>query len=111
MIISNDTITEDTQNAIVSVFAEFFKDELAQESGNHIYATKADSIICENVINADDDPGEWAPGAHVIIYHVNGMPGIDHIREWGKVQDQLGKSPTWYYVEAINNEVSAVFSL
>ena len=56
--ISKDTIAEETQNAIVSVFAEFFKDELAQESGNHIYATKADTIICENVINADDDAGE-----------------------------------------------------
>jgi len=108
MIMPNDVITSETQYAIVSVFAEFFKDELAQESGNHIYATKADSIICENVVNADDDPGEWAPGAHAIIYHVNGMPSIDYIEEWGKVSDLL---PDFYYVEAINPEVSAVYNL
>ena len=108
MFISNDAITEETQHAIVSVFAEFFKDELAQPSGNHIYLTKADTIICENVVDADDDPGEWAPGAHAIIYHVNGMPSIDYIEEWGKVSDLL---PDFYYVEAINPEVSAVYNL
>ena len=106
--ISKDTIAEETQNAIVSVFAEFFKDELAQESGNHIYATKADTIICENVVNADDDVGGWAPGAHAIIYHVNGMPSIDYIEEWAKVSKQL---PDFFYVEAINPEVSAVYNL
>ncbi len=106
--ISKNTITEETQNAIVSVFAEFFKDELAQESGNHIYATKADSIICENVINADDDAGGWSPEAHAIIYHVNGMPSIDYIEEWAKVSQQL---PDLFYVEAINPEVSAVYNL
>ena len=108
MIMPNDVITSETQYAIVSVFAEFFKDELAQESGNHIYATKADSIIGQSVVNAEDDPGEWAPGAHAIIYHVNGMPSIDYIEEWGKVSNLL---PDFYYVEAINPEVSAVYNL
>jgi hypothetical protein len=108
MIMPNDVITSETQYAIVSVFAEFFKDELAQESGNHIYATKADSIIGQSVVNAEDDPGEWAPEAHAIIYHVNGMPSIDYIEEWGKVSDML---PDFYYVEAINPEVSAVYNL
>ena len=106
--ISKDTIAEETQNAIVSVFAEFFKDELAQESGNHIYATKADTIICENVVNADDDAGEWAPNAHAVIYHVNGMPSIECIDQWAKVSQQL---PDFFYVEAINSEVSAVYNL
>ncbi len=106
--ISKDTITAETQFAIVSVFAEFFKDELAQESGNHIYATKADTIICENVVNADDDVGGWAPGAHAIIYHVNGMPSIECIDQWAKVSQQL---PDFFYVEAINSEVSAVYNL
>jgi len=108
MIMPNDVITSETQYAIVSVFAEFFKDELAQPSGNHIYATKADSIICENVVNADDDPGGWAPGAHAIIYHVNGMPSIERIDQWAKVSQLL---PDFYYVEAINPEVSAVYNL
>jgi hypothetical protein len=106
--ISKDTITEETQFAIVSVFADFFKDELAQESGNHIYATKADTIICENVVNADDDAGEWAPNAHAVIYHVNGMPSIECIDQWAKVSQQL---PDFFYVEAINSEVSAVYNL
>ena len=101
----------ETQSAILAVFKDFFKEELGQDSGHHRYATKADKIVCENVIPADDDQGDWCRDAEVIIYHVNGMPGIDHLREWGKVSDQLGKSPTWYYVEAINSEVSAVYSL
>ena len=101
----------ETQSAILAVFKDFFKEELGQDSGNHIHATKADKIVCENVIPAEDDTGGWAPDAHAIIYHVNGMPSIDYLREWGLVGDQLGKSPTWYYVEAINSEVSAVYSL
>ena len=106
--ISKDTITAETQYAIVSVFADFFKDELAQESGNHIYATKADTIICENVVNADDDAGGWSPNAHAVIYHVNGMPSIECIDQWAKVSQQL---PDFFYVEAINSEVSAVYNL
>ena len=105
---NKDQITNETQYAIVSVFAEFFKDKLAQESGNHIYATKADKIICENVVNADDDAGEWSPAAHAIIYHVNGMPSIERIEEWARVSQML---PDFFYVEAINSEVSAVYNL
>jgi len=65
----------------------------------------------ECIYDPSEDPGEWAPDAHAIIYHTNGMPSIERIREWGLVGDYLGKSPIWYYVEAINPEVSAVFSL
>ena len=101
----------ETQSAILAVFAEHFKGMLGEDSGNHIYTTKADTLVCENVIPADDDQGEWAPNAHAIIYHVNGMPSIDHIDKWAKVSAMLIKPPTWYYVEAINSEVSAVFSL
>ena len=111
MQLNKDEVTCETQTAILAVFCEHFKDLLGQDSGNHIHATKADALVCENVVNADDDAGGWAPEAHTIIYHVNGMPSIERIREWGKVSDQLGKSPTWYYVEAINSEVSAVYSL
>jgi hypothetical protein len=63
------------------------------------------------VCPASEDPGEWAPNAHAIIYHTNGMPSIDHIDKWGKVSDMLPSDKQWYYVEAINSEVSAVFSL
>tara|TARA_B100000131_G_C17979277_1_gene557895 strand:+ start:569 stop:898 length:330 start_codon:yes stop_codon:yes gene_type:complete len=101
----------ETQSAILAVFKDFFKEELGQDSGNHIHATKADKIVCENVIPAEDDAGEWAPSAHAIIYHVNGMPSIDHIEKWGKVSDMLESDKQWLYVEAINPEVSAVFSL
>jgi len=108
---SKDKITCDTQSAILAVFAKDFKNLLGQDSGNHIYTTKADEMVCNQVVNADDDPGEWSPEAHTIIYHHGSMPSIDRIGEWGQVSDHLGKSPTWYYVEAINNEVSAVYSL
>tara|TARA_Y100000817_G_scaffold307654_1_gene294366 strand:+ start:165 stop:494 length:330 start_codon:yes stop_codon:yes gene_type:complete len=101
----------ETQSAILAVFKDHFKGMLGEDSGNHIHATKADKIVCENVIPAEDDAGDWCRHAEVIIYHVNGMPSIDSIEKWGKVSDQLGKSPTWYYVEAINSEVSAVYSL
>ncbi len=57
---------------------------------------------------ASEDPGEWAPSAEVIIYHTNGMPSISRLNEWGQVSNEL---PGMHYVEAINNEVSAVFSL
>jgi len=63
------------------------------------------------VCPANEDPGEWAPNAHAIIYHTNGMPSIDHIDKWAKVSAMLVKPPEWFYVEAINNEVSAVFNL
>ena len=60
------------------------------------------------VIPAEEDPGEWAPGAYTVIYHTNGMPSISRLTEWGQVSNEL---PDTFYVEAINNEVSAVFSL
>tara|TARA_Y100001937_G_scaffold123438_1_gene186293 strand:+ start:1985 stop:2269 length:285 start_codon:yes stop_codon:yes gene_type:complete len=60
------------------------------------------------VIPAEEDPGEWALGAYTVIYHINGMPSIERIEEWSQVSDQL---PDKFYVEAINSEVSAVFSL
>ena len=108
---NKDQIACEAQSAILEVFKDHFKRAAAQDSGNHIHTNKAEKIVCENVIPAEDDAGGWAPNAHAIIYHVNGMPSINCIREWGLVGDHLGKSPTWYYVEAINNEVSAVYSL
>ena len=60
------------------------------------------------VIPAEEDAGEWAPGAYTVIYHTNGMPSISRLTEWGQVSDEL---PDMFYVEAINNEVSAVFNL
>ena len=104
----SDNITCETQSAILAVFAEDFKDLLAEDSGNHIYTTKADDMVCNNVVNADDDPGEWAPGAYAVIYHHGRMPSINRIEEWGKVSDLL---PDFFYVEAINPEVSAVYNL
>ena len=110
MQLSKDEVTNEVQSTILSVFREFFKDELGQDSGNHIHATKADNIVCENVVNADEDPGEWSREAMTIIYHDDLMPsygGIFHIDLWAKVSDVLGD----YYVEPINGEVSAVYSL
>ena len=60
------------------------------------------------VIPAEEDPGEWALGAYTVIYHINGMPSISRLTEWGQVSDEL---PDGFYVEAINNEVSAVFNI
>jgi hypothetical protein len=108
MIMPNDVITCETQSAILAVFAKDFKDLFAEDSGNHIYTTKADDMVCNNVVNADDDPGEWAPGAYAVIYHHGLMPSIERIEEWGKVSDML---PDFFYVEAINPEVSAVYNL
>ena len=107
MQLSKDEVTNEAQSAIMTVFAKHFKDMLAEDSGNHIYTTKADNLICNSVVNADDDAGEWSREAMVIIYHVNGMPSINRIEEWGKVSDILDD----YYVEAINPEVSAIYSL
>ena len=107
MQLNKDEVTNEVQSTILSVFRDFFEDELAQDSGNHIYATKADNLVCNSVVNADDDAGEWSREAMVIIYHVNGMPSINRIEEWGKVSDILDD----YYVEAINPEGSAIYSL
>ena len=60
------------------------------------------------VCPADEDPGEWAPGAYTVIYHTGNMPSISRLTEWGQVSNEL---PDMFYVEAINNEVSAVFNL
>jgi hypothetical protein len=110
MQLNKDEVTNEVQSTILSVFRDFFEDELAQDSGNHIYATKADTIVGESVVNADEDPGEWSREAMTIIYHADGMPsygGNFHIELWSKVSDVLDD----YYVEPINGEVSAVYSL
>ena len=60
------------------------------------------------VCDPSEDPGEWAPNAHAIIYHTGNMPSISRLTEWGQVSNEL---PDMFYVEAINNEVSAVFNL
>jgi hypothetical protein len=60
------------------------------------------------VIPAEEDAGEWAPGAYTVIYHTGNMPSISRLTEWGQVSNEL---PDMFYVEAINNEVSAVFNL
>jgi hypothetical protein len=60
------------------------------------------------VCDPSEDPGEWAPNAHAIIYHTGNMPSISRLTEWGQVSNEL---PGMFYVEAINNEVSAVFNL
>jgi len=104
----SDNITCETQSAILAVFADDFKDLLGQDSENHIYTTKADDMVCNHVVNADDDAGEWAPGAYAVIYHHGRMPSIERIDEWAKVSQML---PDFFYVEAINPEVSAVYNL
>ena len=63
------------------------------------------------VCDPSEDPGEWAPNAHAIIYHTGNMPSVSRLTEWGQVSAMLIRPPEWYYVEAINSEVSAVFSL
>ena len=60
------------------------------------------------VVPAEEDAGEWAPGAYTVIYHTNGMPSISRLTEWGQVSNEL---PDMFYVEAINSEVSAIFKL
>lgn len=60
------------------------------------------------VIDPSEDVGEWAPNAHAIIYHTGNMPSVSRLTEWGQVSNEL---PDDFYVEAINSEVSAIFSL
>lgn len=98
-------IAHEAQNAILSVFREHFKYALCQPA--YRYATQADLTVTHNVVPAEEDAGGWCHNAHVIIYHVDGMPSIEHIEMWGQVSDILDG----YYVEAINPEVSAIFSL
>lgn len=60
------------------------------------------------VVPAEEDAGEWAPGAYTVIYHTGNMPSISRLTEWGQVSNEL---PDMFYVEAINSEVSAIFKL
>ena len=60
------------------------------------------------VCDPSEDPGEWAPNAHAIIYHTGNMPSVSRLTEWGQVSNEL---PDMFYVEAINSEVSAIFKL
>lgn len=99
-----DDITYETQSIIMEVFFNYFESQF----GEGRVINKVADMIAQSVINADDDPGEWAPSAHTIIYHVNGMPSIDRLTEWGQVSQKL---PGMFYVEAINPEVSAVYNL
>ena len=99
-----DDITYETQSIIMEVFFKYFESQF----GEGRIVNKVADMIGRNVINADDDPGEWAPSAYAVIYHVNGMPSTDHIELWGKVSNEL---PDMFYVEAINSEVSAVYQL
>lgn len=99
-----DDITYETQSVIMEVFFKYFESQF----GEGRVINKVADMVARSVINADNDPGEWAPSAHTVIYHVNGMPSIDHIELWGKVSNEL---PGMFYVEAINPEVSAVYQL
>ena len=58
--------------------------------------------------DGENHPAQWAPSAKAIIFHHGNMPSIERIEEWAKVSKLL---PDLHYVEAINNEVSAVFTL
>jgi len=99
-----DDITYETRYLLTKVFFKYFESQF----GEGRIINKVADMVARSVINADDDPGEWAPSAHTIIYHVNGMPSIDHIELWGQVSNEL---PGMFYVEAINPEVSAVYQL
>jgi hypothetical protein len=106
-------VTEEVQYAIVSVFADYFKDMLATPSRNHIYATKADTVIAESVVLAEEDPGQWAPDGVSIIYHEGEMPnygGVSNINAWTEVSNRLMEEYNCY-IEPINSAVSAVFDM
>ena len=95
-----DDITYETRACINEVFfseSEYTKTEVAD-------------MLERQVVNADDDTGEWAPDAYAVIYHHGLMPSVDRleIEEWFKVSKLL---PDFFYVEAINPEVSAVYQL
>jgi len=106
-------ITEEVQEAIKVVFAYYYKDMLAAPSGNHVYATKADSVVAESVVTGDDDSGQWAPNAATIIYHEGDVPsygGVSNINAWTEVSDRLMETHNCY-IEPINSAVSAVFDM
>lgn len=107
-MVKQEQLANDVAYAILQVFKDHFSDMANQESGNHIYANKAEMLIDGSVVAANDDNNDWAETAHVIIYHCDGMPKVESIDKWFKVSRMLEKG---FYIEPINNEVSAVFSL
>tara|TARA_Y100001973_G_C5207916_1_gene343048 strand:+ start:8481 stop:8729 length:249 start_codon:yes stop_codon:yes gene_type:complete len=80
-------------------------EQLVINAIKEVFNIKVDPL---QVYLADEDPAQWAPSAKAIIYHHGNMPSIERIEEWAKVSKLL---PDLHYVEAINNEVSAVFTL
>ena len=89
-------LLKETKKAIAEVFGE--------------YATA--ETINESVYLSENDPGEWAPEAHIIINTENGLPSDAYnpflAEKWFEVSDKL---PDDYFIETINGAIMAVYDI
>ncbi|MAF79862.1 hypothetical protein CL629_02155 [bacterium] len=89
-------LLKETRKAIIEVFGDF----VAAENIN------------ESVYLSENDPGGWAPEAHIIINTENGLPSDIYdpflAEKWIKVSDML---PDDYFVETINGAIMAVYDI
>jgi hypothetical protein len=94
--VTNKELLKQTRKAINEVFGS--------------YVTK--ETVNESVYLSENDPGEWAPDAHVIICTENGLPSDSYdpflAEKWFEVSDKL---PNDYFIETINGAIMAVYDI
>lgn len=96
-----EDILEQTRKALFEVFGKqiAYSEEMA------------DILIRRHTFCGDEDPGEWSPGAAVVI-HCESIPlpepvDIPAIEAWSRVSDLL----EGHFCEHINNVVVAVYKV
>ena len=93
---TNKKLLKETRKAINEVFGEFVSKETVNKA----------------VYLSEDDAGEWAPEAHVIICTETGLPSDVYdpflADKWNAVSDKL---PDDYFIETINSAIMAVYDI
>ena len=93
---NNKQLLKETRKAINEVFGDYVSKE----------------VVNKSVYLSENDPGEWAPEAHVIICTERGLPSDSYdpflAEKWYKVSEML---PNDYFIETINGAIMAVYDL
>ena len=93
---TNKELLKETKKAIQAVFGEYVSKD----------------TISKSVYLSENDPGDWAPEAHVIICTERGLPSDVYdpflAEKWHKVSEKL---PNDYFIETNNGAIMAVYDI
>ena len=93
---TNKQLLKETRKAINEVFGDYVSKE----------------VVSKSVYLSEDDTGDWAPEAHVIICTESGLPSDVYdpflAEKWHEVSAKL---PNDYFIETINGAIMAVYDI